>query len=195
MREIYDDRPRQCPECREPFPGFREYWTHAEDVHDYQWVDGKLRPRDSQQIGMGRSALYVLGIWPTRRVHRATVRALASLNRGNGSQSKQQFGKTLVKAEREGLLVRSGDYIDILDRRAVYTRAVDQIESPTHEKFLALRSAIPVITAQMVAERDAVKRQERARELAFIRSLMRRYPGPMTGSRRPVRVVAAGRPS
>lgn len=192
---VYDDRPRTCPECRERFPGFETYWDHAETAHGYVWRNGKLCPSVEQEIGMGRSALYVLGIWPIERVHRGTVRALASVNRGTGKLSRQQFGKSLAKAERDGLIARDGDWIRVLDRPATYARAIDSIDSPSHEKFLALRTAIPTVMAQIAAERDAQQRRTRERELAFIRSLMRPYDRPMTGSRRPVRAVATGRAS
>lgn len=192
--EIYDDKPRTCPVCRDPLPGFREYWDHAEHDHGWVWRDGKIRPPDDEQIGMGRSALYVLGIWPTPRVHRGTVRALAGVNVGSGSSSRLQFARSIKRAEADGLLLRDGDWICVLDRAALYERAVDRIASPTHEKFLAIVDSIAVVRAQVAAERDAVRRTERERELQFIRSLMRPYAGPMTGSGRPVRVVATGRP-
>lgn len=191
--EVHNDRPRICPECREGFPGFEAYWDHAEATHGFVWRNGKLCPSVDQEIGIGRSALYVLGIWPTARIHRDTVRALAKVNMGAGKNSRQQFGKSLVKAERDGLIAREGGWIHILDRPGVYARAVDSIDSPSHEKFLAVREAIPSVVAQIAAERDAQRRAARERELSFIRSLMRPYEGPMTGSRRPVRVVGAGR--
>lgn len=192
--EVYDDKPRSCPVCRAPFPGYAAFWDHAELDHGWVWREGKIRPPDAEQIGMGRSALYVLGIWPAPRVHRGTLRALAGVNAGGG-RSSEQFAKSIRRAEADALLVRDGDWIRILDRPALYERAVMHIASPTHEKFLALEAAIPVLRAQVAAERDAAQRAERERELRFIRSLMRPYAGAMTGSRRPVRVVASGRAS
>lgn len=190
---VYDDRPRTCPVCAAPFPGFHAYWDHAETTHGWVWRNGKIVPPDDEQIGVGRSALYLMGIWPTAAIHRDTLRTLASVNRGTGSRSREKLVKSIRTAETDGLLKRDGDWVHILDGPALYARAIDRMESPTHHKFLALNAAIPVLAALIRAERDAVKRAKRERELAFIRSLMNPYAGRVPGKGRSARVVAAGR--
>lgn len=191
--EVYDDRPRTCPACRAPFPGFEAYWDHAETDHSWVWQNGKIVPPEDEQIGAGRSALYVLGIWPTRYVHRDTLRALANVNLGTGTSSRTKVSKSLRKAQADGHIARSGDWIRIDDQRALYERAVDRISSPSHEKFLAVRSAIPVLARQIAAERNAAQREARERELAIIRRLMQPYDGRVPTKGRSARVVAAGR--
>lgn len=191
--EVYDDRPRKCPACRQPFPGFEAYWDHAEAEHGWGWEDGKIRPPEDEQIGAGRSALYVLGIWPTQYIHRDTLRALANVNASTGRRAREKVSSSLRKAEVEGLVARHGDWVKILNRRALHERAVDRISSPRHEKFLAVRAAIPVIAQQIAAERDARQRAARERELVFIRSLMQPYDGGVPRKGASARVVASGR--
>lgn len=193
--DIYNDRPRICPTCSEVFPGFTAYWNHAENDHGWTWRDGVIRPPEDGQIGAGRSALYVLGIWPTTVIHRETARTLASINASNATSARHNFRRSIRHAEDQGLLRRDGDWIRILDRPGLYAKAIDQIVNPTHEKFLAINAAIPVLAALIRIERNAAYKAQRERELDFVRSLMNPYSRgvPMKGKRR--RIVAAGRPS
>lgn len=192
--EVYNERPRTCPACHAGFPGFAAYWSHAEADHGWVWCDGRIVPPEDEQIGMGRSALYVLGIWPAPVAHRDTVRALASVNKGASTSARQKFNRSIRSAEDDGHLARDGSWIRILNQPALYAKAIDRISSPTHEKFLAINAAIPVLARLIRAERDAVQRVKRERELRIVRSLMNPYDRGVPTKGRAVRVVAAGSP-
>lgn len=144
-------------------------------------------------VGAGRGTPYILGIWPDEMVHRDTLRRiLPPLNKNQ----RIRFTDCLSKLERDGIIRREGMWVRILDHVAAYVRAVAGMHDPQHEKFIDLRLAIQNLeTSETPAHDDVEAVRRREGELRFIESLMRPYQGPMSGSGRPVRVVAAGRVS
>jgi hypothetical protein len=149
---------------------------------------------DEEKIGMGVSALYVMGIWPVDRIHRTTVTALASVNRSDAINANHRLQIAMRKAERAGLIHRDGMWVDILNHRALYLRAISRVTNPNHAKFVALEDALPAVKqAVTMARGDAEELEARERELDIIRSLMQPYQGGVPRGPRAPRVIGAGR--
>lgn len=190
-----------CPVCEQVTPGDMYLHLRTEHPRGHWGPYAGTQMTDDDAIGAGRSAIYVLGIWPTDTVHRQTVLALSQMAGVRNPAPK--VARALQVLERDGLARREGEWVRILDQAALYDRAIDRLQNPSHEKFLAIETAIPAVEAEIALARQhaLVKRldevgdliERREAEVRFMRSLMRPYGGPMHGRGRPVRVVAAGR--
>jgi hypothetical protein len=150
---------------------------------------------DEVRIGIGRMVTYALGVWPTEIVSRKTLRALLprgetkwigavghwnSLQKGtSGTQNRvsKKFQDQLYRLEHDGLIRRGQDFIQIVDGRALFDRALDGVHNPSHRKFLDLDKAAAEVEAQLKAEALPEMVAIRRKELAAIRELMKSTGG------------------